>query len=62
MAGVFLEFSGSGAFFADLDIGTELFMVSSDLATRGVQGWVIWWASFPACTFVGGVLIFILHI
>jgi hypothetical protein len=43
--------------FADLDIATELFMFSSDLATRGVQGWVIWWAFLELVHLWVGVLI-----
>jgi hypothetical protein len=42
---------------ADLDIATELFMFSSDLATRGVQGWVIWWAFLELVHLWVGVLI-----
>jgi hypothetical protein len=48
--------------FADLDIAMELFMFSSDLATRGVQGWVIWWAFLELVHLWVGVLIYILHI
>lgn len=51
MAGVFLEFSGSGAFFADLDIGTELFISerSDDEGCSGVGDLVGEFSSLYIC-------------